>query len=436
VSALGVGTAPLWQGLCAGTTGIARPARVDLAGFACKLGAEVRHSAEFSAKDFVPKSYRKAVKVMARDTELAVAAAKEAFEDAGLATRASEGQSPTYPPSRLGCQIGAGLIAAETHELTSALATSVDATGTFEYSRWGTMPQHTDQPVGGMNNLQPLWMLKYLPNMLACHVTIIHGNEGPSNTITCGEASGILSIGEACRVIERGAADATIAGSAESKLSLMGILRMSLAGRYGTHASDADPLTAVRPYDPTCSGGVPGEGGGLLVLEEAASAAARQRKPYARIAGFGAAHNRTREVPTNQPNRGLVFAIRAALRDANVAPGEIDVIVPQAAGVAETDNPELLALQEVFGESLKAIECVSLPPALGDCAAGNGGLQAVVAALIVHHQTLPARLGAQQVSAWPRASRAASRPEAVKNVLICTSSLAGQNAALIVQRAD
>ena len=446
VSALGVGTAALWHALCNGSTGIGVPTRVDLAGFPCQLGAEIKtagadaaaagSASEFSAKDFVPKSYRKAVKVMARDTEIAVAAAKEAFDDAKIVTRAAEGTpaaAPTFAPARLGCQIGAGLIAAETLELTSALATSVDAHGTFDYARWGTIAQHDGQTVGGMNNLQPLWMLKYLPNMLACHVTIIHGNEGPSNTITCGEASGLLSIGEAARVIERDAADVSIAGSAESKLSLMGTMRMSLANRYGPIPASTNPETAVRPFDTTSPGGVPGEGGGLLILEERESAIKRGVPIYAHVAGFGAAHNAQRDVPQGQPNHGLVFAVQAAIRDAGLTAADIDVIVPQAAGAPSTDEQELLALQTVFGSRLANITCVALSPALGDCAAGNGGLQAAVAALILKNQLLPARLGAASLPAWPAAARAASRPQVVKNVLVCSSSRAGQNAALVLR---
>lgn len=434
VSALGVGTQAMWQALCAGTTGIGVPTRLNLSGFPCQLGAEIKSaSGEFSAKDFVPKSYRKAVKVMARDTEIAVAAAKEAFDDAKILTRAAEGQPTTFPPPRLGCQIGAGLIAAETHELTSALATSVNERGEFDYARWGTIAQHDGQTVGGMNNLQPLWMLKYLPNMLACHVTIIHGNEGPSNTITCGEASGLLSIGEAARVIERDAADVSIAGSAESKLSLMGTLRMSLANRYGPLPASADPTTAVRPYDPTSPGGVPGEGGGLLILEEQTSAVKRGVPIYAQLAGFGAAHNARRDIPAGERNLGLAFAIHAALHDADCQPEDIDVIVPQAAGAPSTDEQEFLALQSIFGERLARIPCIALAPTLGDCAAGNGGLQAAVAALILKHQTLPARLGATKLPVWPAAARAASSRQPVKNVLVCSSSLAGQNAALVLR---
>ena len=214
ITGLGVGASALWEGLCAGKSGIGPVTRFDATGFRCRLASEVKN---FSAKDFVPKSYRKAVKVMARVTELAVGAAKCAAEDAGLVTKASleadASKTLTYPLDRIGCHIGAGLICAETAEISSAMVTArepgasselVEKTNGLTLKRWGAIPPEGG---GGMDNLQPLWMLKYLPNMLACHVSIIHGTEGPSNTITCAEASGLLSIGESHRVIERGAAE-------------------------------------------------------------------------------------------------------------------------------------------------------------------------------------------------------------------------------------
>src|SRR5690606_28700331 len=154
VSGLGLGIGPLWDGLVEGRSALRPIRRFDPAGFPCRLAAEV----EFSAKDAVPKWYRKAVKVMARDIELAVGVAKAAVEDAGLVTRGLLGEGSTepttYPPPRMGCHIGAGLIAAETDELASALATAVED-GRVSLRAWGS----AEGGGGGMNNLQPLWML-------------------------------------------------------------------------------------------------------------------------------------------------------------------------------------------------------------------------------------------------------------------------------------
>ncbi len=452
VSALGVGAKALWDGLCAGTCGIAAPTLFDASGFPTKLAGEVKAPdappASFSAKDYVPKSYRKAVKVMARDTDLAVAAAKLAIEDAGLITRGSldgaAGQT-TYPGERVGCQIGAGLINAETDELSAALATATNESGQFEYWRWGTIATEKHPAgVGGMNNLQPLWMLKYLPNMLACHVTIIHGCEGPSNTITCAEASVLLSVGEGMRVIQRDAADVCFSGGAESKTNLMGTLRWTLLKHLTPCEANADPASLVKPYDPASKGTILGEGGGMFVIEEASKAAARGAKPYCELAGFGASHSpppgyeairtRSRLSSDEKPHDGIVYAIEAALGDAKVNPSEIDAIVPYASGIAHVDANEAAALRQVFGSRLKDIPLITVVPNTGAAVAGVGGLQLAAGAMAVREQRLPARIHAGSCPSDMQAGPVSARAASLRCVLVVTSALGGQNAALVLKK--
>jgi 3-oxoacyl-[acyl-carrier-protein] synthase II len=442
VCGLGVGVVPLWEALCAGKSALAPATRLDATGFRSRLAAEAK---DFSAKDFVPKSYRKAVKVMARDIELAVGAARCAVDDAKLVTRngapdgdgAASQVATTYPGNRMGCQIGAGLIAAETDELSSALATAVDASGRFQLPAWGTASaQDGTVGTGGMNNLQPLWLLKYLPNMLACHVTIIHGAEGPSNTITCAEASGLLSLGESCRVIERGAADLCFSGSAESKVNLMGFLRLQLAGRLADTGEETDGSKIVRPFDPASSGTILGEGSGILIAECLETARARGARVYCQIAGFGAGQSSRLELePVGAgPELGLQYAIENALEDAGVRPDQIDAIVPHGAGVPERDRAEADALRAVFGARLKDIELITLTPAIGECMAGNGGVMTAVAAMALHTQTLPARLHSGTAPGDLRAGAAASRKADLGHVLVCSTAMGGQNAAIVLKR--
>jgi 3-oxoacyl-[acyl-carrier-protein] synthase II len=443
VASLGVGAGALWDCLLAGKRGIAAPTRYKGEAFACGLAAEVP---QFSAKDFMPKAYRKAIKVMARDIELCVASAQLAVTDAGLATRAHEGTQPTYAPERVGCQIGAGLISAETSELSMALATAttdrddpqVRERGGFDLRAWGTVPtQETPTPARGMENLQPLWMLKYLPNMLACHVTIIHGFEGPSNTITCAEASGLLSIGEGSRVIERGAADACISGSAESRVNLMAVTRMTLAEKLCActlaQATSDDVVDVVRPFGGT--GGVPGEAGGLVMLEREDKARARGATISCKVLGFGSAHAvaplAAQPVgPRGQVSphaRALAQAIRSALRDSGLLPSDIDLVVAQGVGAKASDATEQQALEAVFGQACPPV--AALGHVLGDCAAGNGGLQAVVASLIVRHQQVPGVLLAHPLG------HGKALGASIRRVLVVGSSLAGQQAALVLGQA-
>lgn len=435
VSPLGTGVDALWQGLCDGRSGLKPITAFDPSGFRSRLGGEV---ADFSAKDFVPKHYRKAVKVMARDIELAVGAALLAAQDANLTTKALSEDPPTYPGARVGCQIGAGLIAAETIELAPAVASAADTEGRFQTKLWGSVAEAGGS--GGMDNLPPLWLLKYLPNMLACHVTILHGCEGPSNTITCAEASGLLSLGESLRVIQRDDADACFTGGAESKINLMGMARLDLAGRLAPTGDAADGAPFVRPYDPRAPGTLLAEGGGVAILEEAAAAETRGATPYAEVAGFGAAQGPPPfgaiglgEYTDEPAGEGLRLAIHSALADAGVTPSQIDAIVPTGAGVADADGAEAWALREVFGERLASVPLITIRPNLGDCQAGNGALQVAIACKCLREQKLPARLQAGTPAPGLDARPAPARDATLRTVLVCSTSLGGQNAALVLR---
>ena len=128
VSAAGVGMDPLWEAMCAGTSAISRIERFDATGFPSQHGGEVSAEA-FKIRDVVPKSYRKATKVMARDIELAVAAAATAIAHAKIETKATSDGEPTIPAARMGCHIGAGFVAADIDELTTAMWQSRDDDG-------------------------------------------------------------------------------------------------------------------------------------------------------------------------------------------------------------------------------------------------------------------------------------------------------------------
>ena len=131
MTALGVGIDPLWEAMIAGKTGLRRIQRFDPSGFASQVAGELDDEA-FSVRKVVPKSHRKATKVMCRDTELAVGAAAVAVEDAGITTAATSDDPPTIDPARVGCHIGAGLISAEMNELATALITEPLGQGRHE----------------------------------------------------------------------------------------------------------------------------------------------------------------------------------------------------------------------------------------------------------------------------------------------------------------
>jgi len=375
VAPSGTGIEAFWQALQANTGAVRRIDLFDPGRFPCQVAGQLEN---FSARSFVPKSYRKAVKVMARDIEIAVAAADAAFRDSGIVTRGIDADAPDVDSKRLGCNIGAGLICADLDELGAAVNTAV-TDGRFDLVAWGR---------DGMNNLTPLWLLKYLPNMLACHVTIIHGAEGPSNTITCGDASSHLAVGEACRTIARGAADVAVAGGAESKLNPMGLLRQSLLKRLNDADNDR-PQQACRPFQPDAGGTVIGEGGGLLILEELDRARARGARIYAELVGFGAGSD-PGGVDVLEPTAGgLDLAVRKAVADAGIEPDQVGLIGAHGTGVAGEDTRELAAWHAALGAAAETTPAYALTGAIGSLFAGAGGVSIATAAMALHTQTVP-----------------------------------------------
>lgn len=437
VCSIGNNAEAFWESLTQGESSISPVTALDASGFRSKLAGEVRG---IDIRNCVPKSYRKATKVMARDTELAVISAQLAADDAGLVTRGSpEGASGfTIDPARTGCQIGAGLIAADTEELARAAVTAEGDDGLFDMKAWGS----GEGGGGGMNNLPPLWLLKYLPNMLACHVTIIHGCEGPSNTIMGGEAGAILSIGESARVIERGSAEMCFSGGAESRINPLGMLRWDYTGRLAPTGEQADGSEVVLPFDPDATGSLMGESGGMLILEEGEHARARGARAYAMVAGFGAAQAGPPvfpgvfDEPESEPvDGGLVRAINWAIKDAGIDADKIDAIVPLGLGAKQFDDLEAGALREVFGDRLGSIPMVTLCPNVGNTMAGHGGLMVAAGALCLHHQRLPGRVHRGRPRDGFDAGAVGTRDASLEYALVCSGSLGGQAGAVVLGRA-
>jgi 3-oxoacyl-[acyl-carrier-protein] synthase II len=419
ISPIGIGAKAFWENLIAGKSGVRRIEQFDPSGFPCQIAGEVP---PYKIGDYVPKSYRKATKVMARDIELAVVAADDAFKDAGLQSKAYT-ETPQIHSARFGCNIGAGLISTDLNELTSAMHTAREG-NKLDLQKWGR---------DGMGQLTPLWLLKYLPNMLACHVTIIHGLKGPSNTITCADASSHLAIGEAFRTIQRGDADLAICGGAESKVNPMGLVRHTLLKRV-TESHNDTPAQAVRPFDEDATGLAVAEGGGLLILEEYDHAKTRGAKIYAELVGFGASQD-TYKITDPSPNgHSYGKAISKALADANLPPNAVDLVVPHGLGIPSHDRAELAGLHSVFGGGLDRVPTAPIKAQIGNLAAGCG-VDVAAAVLSLHHKQIPGAINTQKPIGGIKNIASASRDAQVKVAISSVYSLGGQNAALVFQEA-
>ena len=429
VTPIGIGADAVFAALVDGQSGIRRIEAFDASRFDSTIAGAVP---PFKVADYVPKSYRKSTKVMARDIAIAVAAAYEAVKDAGLRTRCLIDRSevegpPNVDSTRFGANIGAGLICADLTELAGALATAQDEDGKFSYRKWGQ---------DGMRNLTPLWLLKFLPNMLACHVTIVHDAQGASNTITCGEASSHLAVGEAFGTIRRGAADICICGGVESKLNPMGLIRQSLQKRLTTVSNEA-PENACRPFDVNRAGTVVSEGGGLLILEALEHAEARGARIYAEVVGFGASANTHSWSEPHPEGEGISLAIRNALADAACGANDVELVNAFGTGIVRYDVSEARGIRAALGPRGETVPVLATKSALGNNGAGSGAIDLALTVLAMYNRTIPASRNTETID--PACGINVVRGRAVDAKVDLAVSIGyalggGQNAALVLRR--
>lgn len=370
VSPLGLTSDQMWQGLLEGRCGLGPIRNFDASAFDCKIAGEVP---PFNIRDYVPKSHRKATKLMSRDIELAVAASHEAVKNSGLISKADEGKTPTLIPQRTAINYGAGLIACDLTEMAQSVKLCV-TDGKFDIRKWGSE---------GMQTLTPLWLLKYLPNMLPCHVAIIHDIQGPSNTITCGDASSYLAISEAAEMIIRGDVETALAGGGETRIHPIGIVRQYLMKRANCSSND-NPSAACRPFDARAAGTVFSEAAGTLVLEDLQTARHRGAPMLAEVAGWGASHSLNPDYTHLEPNgQAVTYAIETALQQAGITPDKLDLIIPCGTGIPCDDQAEAIGIQNALGQAASVVPVWPTKALLGHSGAAAGALDLIAAALAI-----------------------------------------------------
>jgi len=424
VTPLGLTAGEMWDGLCAGKCGISKITAFDPVGFPCKLAGQVP---EYKIQQYVPKSYRKAVKLMCRDIELAVIAADQAVRNSALITAAIDPEKVNVDPTRMAINLGAGLISCDVVELAPSVAASV-TDGRFDIRKWGK---------DGLNLVTPLWLLKYLPNMLACHIGIIHDIQGPSNTITCAEAAAHLAIGEAAHIIARGHADIALTGGAESKLNPIVMSRQCLIKRVAVEYNDR-PLSACRPFDADAKGSIFGEAAGIIILETLENAKKRNAKIYAGIIGIGQSSSINPVYERLEPDgKGIRIAIEKALADAQITPQDLDLIVPHGSGVPADDLAEAKAIEAALGKAAPNVPVWPTKSMLSNTGAAAGALDVIAAVCAISESKIPAAKNCDKKITGCNLN-IVNRPlqKKIRYALCCSYTYGGQTAAVVLKNFD
>ncbi|HLB75041.1 MAG TPA: beta-ketoacyl-[acyl-carrier-protein] synthase family protein [Sedimentisphaerales bacterium] len=424
ITPLGLTAEETWAGLCAGKSGIGPITAFDPVGFTCKIAGQ---APGYRIQDYVPRSHRKATKLMSRDIELSVIAAREAVVDSGLVTKGIDAEKVNVDPARMAVNLGAGLISCDLVELAPAVAASV-VDGRFDIRKWGKE---------GLEKVTPLWLLKYLPNMLPCHIGIIHDIQGPSNTLMCGESGALLAIAEAAQTIIRGAADIAVAGGAEAKVNPIVMIRQCLLGRATSKGND-EPGSACRPFDADAAGSVFGEAAGIVILEALENARRRGARIYAELVGIGQSSSINPQYEHIEPDgEGIRLAIEKAIADAQIEPSDLDLVIPHGTAIPADDLAEARAIEAALGKAAGKVSVWPTKSILSNTGAASGALDVIAAARAMSEGRIPAAKNCDRKAAGCNLN-IVSRPvnKRIRYALCCTYTFGGQTAALVLKNAD
>jgi 3-oxoacyl-[acyl-carrier-protein] synthase II len=367
VSPIGIGNDNFWDSLVHNRSGINFLQSLPSDGLPSAFGAEVR--------DFNPADYlrdKKFVKVMSRAIQLGVSSSNLAVTDSGL-------MPGMVDPYRFGVVYGAGRMTCHPSELAAAVEIC-RSEGGIDVSKWGQ---------DALKEVAPLWLLRQMPNMPASHVSIDHNACGPNNTITSRDASALLALSEAVRVIEADRADCMIVGACSSNIHPVDIAKFH--SFEGLSRRSDDPKRACRPFDFEREGAVVGEGAASFMVESYDHALARGAEIYAEILGTGAGCD-GQGTANQAAGLGLVRAMESALRQSGVRPDELGHINAQGKSTQPDDIVEARAYHRVLGDYVMNIPVTALKSYVGHFDAGAGAVELAGTLLSIKNGFVPATL--------------------------------------------
>jgi 3-oxoacyl-[acyl-carrier-protein] synthase II len=362
VSPIGIGGTAYWDSICQQRSGVRALESAAPRDLPLSIGAPI--------KDFDGKLYvnpRKALKVMSREIQTGFSAARLAVDHAEL-------QAGQIPSDRAGVVFGSDMLHCEPEEMLAVHRRCIE-NGVFHFERWGA---------NFASEMYPLWMLMYLPNMIACHIGIAHDARGPNNTICQGDVSGLLALIEAALIIERGHADIMITGASSSRLSTTSRLYRGVTGL--SPRTDV-PEAVCRPLDARRDGMVHGEGAAAFVLEREEFAVARGAPILARVAGWGTSCG-TKDSPKFTHRQAIQRSLEIALRRSDLVPHDVGHVNAHASGSVEDDAREAQAIRAVLGD----VPVTAPKSYFGTLGASGGAVEMVASVLGIHHGLIPATL--------------------------------------------
>jgi 3-oxoacyl-[acyl-carrier-protein] synthase II len=398
VCGCGIGTEEVWRNLLAGKSGIGRVTAFDATAFDCQIAGEV--------KDFDPLNWveKKELKKMARFIQIALAASDFAMKMAGLT-------------------------------ITPELA---DATGVYIGSGIGGFDvierEHSKYLNGGPGKISPFFIPAAIVNLASGHVSIRYGAKGPNSATATACSASAHAVGDAFKIIQRGAAEVMIAGGSEAAVTPMGI--GGFAAMRALSTRNDDPERASRPFDADRDGFIVGEGSGVLILEALEVAERRGANIIAEIVGYGMSGDAYHITQPAEGGDGGYRVSLAALKDGGITPNEVSYVNAHGTSTQIGDAIETTALKRVFGDRAKKVPISSTKSMTGHLLGGAGGLEAGISILALRDQILPPTINQEKpdpacdLDYIPNVSRKAEVEYALSN----SFGFGGTNASLLFKR--
>jgi len=414
ISPIGIGRDEFWNGISAQTPGVSKIELLGGSALPGHVAGEVKDFTDKAAKKQYLKAQRKSIKVMCREIQMGVASAH-------LALANSELDMDSINHERLGVDFGANQMFS-TPDVLSEGVFRCDEDKQFHFDRWGE---------DGLAGMEPLWLLKYLPNMPACHIGIHADARGPNNSLTLAEASGNSAMGEAFAIISTGRADMMLAGSCGSRIQPTKCLHAALCDEMAEY-EDADPATWSRPFDASRRGQVAGEGACTFIFEEEEHAKARGADIFGAI--LSSASCCSIDIDGNpRTQEAMVSVIRMALDRAGVAPSDIGHINAHGLGGRQTDIDEANAIHAVFGDAASTVPVTAFKSVIGNSGAACGTLELAASLIGLQHGVVPSTLNYSTPDENCRLNVVHGEPLKTENKLFLTVNVTsfGQAAALV-----
>ncbi len=398
VSPLGIGTEETWAGIRAGRSGAGPITLFDASQHSTHFACEV--------KGFDPLRWveKKEVKKMDRFIQFAVAAADLAVADSGIEIKAGDAE-------QVGVFIGSGIGGFATIER-----------------------EHTELMNGGPRKVSPFFIPSAIVNLASGWVAIRTGAKGPNSATATACTASAHAIGESFRYIQRGDADAMIAGGSEAAITPLGVGGFCSMRALSTR--NDEPQRASRPFDRGRDGFVIGEGSGVVILEELEHARARGAKVYCELVGYGMSGDAYHITAPSEDGDGGVRVMLKTLRDAGVPPSAVDYLNVHGTSTPRGDEVEVIAIRKVFGEHARKLAFSSTKSMTGHLLGAAGGLEAGISALALRDQVVPPTINHENpdegfdLDCVPNTARSA----ALRHVLSNSFGFGGTNGSLLFRR--